>query len=472
MKKLTLYNTLSGKKEIFKPSLQGFVGLYTCGPTVYNFAHIGNLRTYIFEDILKRTLMLNGYKVKHIMNITDVGHLTSDADTGEDKLEKAAHETHTSAQDIARLYERVFLGDLKALNILLPNKMPRATEHIKPQIELIKKLQEKGFTYRTLDGIYFNTSKLKDYGKLARKNVTGIKAGARIEIAEKRNPTDFALWKFSLADSKREMEWNSPWGVGFPGWHIECSAMSMKYLGPTFDIHCGGMDHIQIHHSNEIAQSEAATGRAFVRYWLHGNFLTIQSEKMSRSSGNFTTLATLGEKGFSPLDFRYLALTVHWRKPMTFSWEALEAARTARREMNHFVAELKDAKTKRTQSKYATYKKYTDAFLTAVNDNLNVPKALSIVWKFIRDYRKLKTPDPKAALSCMLGFDHVLGLDLKNAAIATSIIPADIKKLAQKRESARKAKNWGAADAIRRELAQAGWSIEDTPQGPKIHPKP
>src|SRR3989338_295204 len=272
-----LTNTLSGKKELFKPLHKGFVGLYTCGPTVYQYAHIGNLRTYIFEDLLKRTLLMDGFRVKHVMNITDVGHLASDEDTGEDKVEREASREGKSAWDIARKFEAVFLEDLKALNILAAQKMPRATEHIDIQIKLIQKLEKKGYTYRTAYGIYFDTAHLKDYGKLARKNIGGIRAGARVAEGEKRNPTDFALWKFSPQDAKRQMEWQSPWGIGFPGWHIECSAMSMKYLGETFDIHCGGIDHIQVHHQNEIAQSEAATGEPFAHYWLHGNFLRIEN---------------------------------------------------------------------------------------------------------------------------------------------------------------------------------------------------
>src|SRR3989304_3917189 len=301
---IKLYNTLTRKKEVFKPLKKGQVGVYTCGPTVYWYQHIGNLRTYIFADILKRVFLYNNYKVKHIINVTDVGHLTSDADTGEDKIEGAAKREGKTAREIADYYLRIFQEDFKKLNILEPNSWPKATEHIKEQIELIKKLEEKGFTYRTNDGIYFNTGKLRDYGKLARLKKQGIQAGKRVSLGEKRNNTDFALWKFSETRGFRQQEWDSPWGIGFPGWHIECSAMSMKYLGERFDIHTGGQDHVQIHHTNEIAQSEAATGKKFVRYWLHGAWLVVgksskeaedidEERRMGKSEGNFLRLRTL-----------------------------------------------------------------------------------------------------------------------------------------------------------------------------------
>src|SRR3989338_2131329 len=326
---LLLYNTLGRKKQEFKPIKKGIVGLYTCGPTVYSYAHIGNLRTYIFEDILKRVLIENGYKVKHVMNITDVGHLTSDADTGDDKVEKSAKEQKKTVWDIAGFYTKVFQEDIAKLHILDPDIWCRATDHIKEQIELIKKLEKKGLTYKTSDGIYFDTSKFKDYGILGNIKAEGLKAGVRVEIGEKKNPTDFALWKFSPKDSKRQMEWKSPWGTGFPGWHIECSAMSMKYLGETFDIHCGGIDHVPVHHTNEIAQSEAATGKSFVKYWAHGAFLLLEKEKMAKSGGNFITLQTLIERGYDPLDYRYFCFTAHYRSELKFSFDALTSCRAA-----------------------------------------------------------------------------------------------------------------------------------------------
>ncbi len=463
-------NTLSGKKELFKPLRKGFVGLYTCGPTVYQYAHIGNLRTYIFEDLLKRTLLIDGFKVKHVMNITDVGHLASDEDTGEDKVEREASREGKSAWDIARKFEAVFLEDLKALNILPAQKMPRATEHIDIQIKLIQKLEKKGFTYRTSDGIYFDTARLKDYGKLARKNIGGIRAGARVAEGGKQNPTDFALWKFSPQDAKRQMEWQSPWGIGFPGWHIECSAMSMKYLGETFDIHCGGIDHIQVHHQNEIAQSEAATGKPFVHYWLHGNFLRIENtpgsdEKMSKSLGNSITLDTLRERGFDPLDYRYLTLTIHWRKPMAFSWDALRAAQTARRELMEFIRELQ---VNKDHAQNATYTTSYTAFLHAINDDINAPKALSIVWKLMHDFRSSRSRNARAALKTMLQFDHFLGLHFKDATKNKIITPKEVLDLVAKRDHARNIKDWAEADQIRDKIKSLGWAIEDSLQGQKI----
>jgi cysteinyl-tRNA synthetase len=322
--------------------------LYTCGPTVYNFAHIGNLRTYIFEDILRRTLEFNGYKVKQVMNITDVGHLTSDADTGEDKIEIGTKREGKSAWEIAKKYTDAFLCDLESLNIKKPHTLCKATDHISEMIELIKKIEQKGLVYQIGDGIYFDTSKLDDYGKLANLSVNGLKAGARVDIVEgKRNKTDFALWKFSPKNAKRQMEWDSPWGRGFPGWHIECSAMSIKYLGEHFDIHCGGVDHIPIHHTNEIAQSEAATGKKpWVNYWLHGEFLILENSRMGKSAGNFITLATLKEKGYDPIVYRYLCLGAHYRKPLTFSFDSLEHAKNSYERLKEIVIKIKEESTK------------------------------------------------------------------------------------------------------------------------------
>jgi cysteinyl-tRNA synthetase len=469
---LKLYNTLARKKEVFKPLKEGFVGLYTCGPTVYNYVHIGNLRTFILGDILKRALLINGYTVKHVMNITDVGHLTADSDTGDDKIEKEAEKEHKSAQEIARFYEDAFKNDIKELNLVLPDILPRATEHIPQQIILIQKLEEKGFTYKTSDGIYFDTSKLPDYGKLTGQNLDELRAGARVDMAEKKHPTDFALWKFSPKDQNRQMEWESPWGVGFPGWHIECSAMSMEYLGETFDIHGGGIDLILPHHSDEIAQSEAATNKPFVNYWVHGEFVNItdtagKEEKMAKSVGNIVTLQSIKEAGFSPLDFRYSTFSTHWRKPLAFSWTALEAARNARQELEEFVAELKALSS--TASANATFEQYKTAFLEAVNDDLNIPKALSVVWEFIKEYRKSSNPNPAGALEVMLYIDNILGLDWKDATREKS--PEEIVELAQKREEMRKEKKWDEADKIRMEIESKGWVVEDTSTGPKLSKK-
>ena len=323
---LKLYNTLSRKKEIFKPIKRDYVGMYSCGPTVYWYQHIGNLRSYLSWDVLKRTLEFNNYKVKHVMNITDVGHLTSDADTGEDKMEKAVKRERKTAKEIADFYLNAFKQDFKKLNIISPDIWPKATEHIKEQIELIKKLEERDYTYKTFDGIYFDTTRLKDYGKLARLKAEKIKPGKRIDIGEKKHKTDFALWKFSEKKGLRQQEWKSPWGTGFPGWHAECSAMAMKYLGESFDIHTGGQEHIPVHHTNEIAQSEAVTGKKYVNYWIHGAWLLFKGEKVSKSTGGLYTISELEKKDFNPLIFRYLCLGTHYRKPLNFTMNKLKSA--------------------------------------------------------------------------------------------------------------------------------------------------
>jgi cysteinyl-tRNA synthetase len=453
---LKLFNTLTRQKEIFKPIRKKLVGLYTCGPTVYNYAHIGNLRTYIFEDILKRVLLYNGYRVKHVMNITDVGHLVSDADTGEDKIEKAARETGRTPKEIAEFYTEAFKRNLKDLNIIEPNIWCKATDHIKEQIELIKKLEKNGFTYRIEDGIYFDTSKLKDYGKLIGGDLSSLKLKARIEPVEgKRNPTDFALWKFSPKDKKRLQEWPSPWGVGFPGWHIECAAMSIKYLGIPFDIHCGGIDHIPIHHTNEIAEAEAAYGKKFVNYWIHGEFLLLDKEKMAKSAGEFITLDTLIKKGFKPIAFRYLCLTTHYRSQLNFSWQSLEAAQNA---LNHLYQII------------GTYKKptkvnsfYEKKFLEAINDDLDMPKAIAVVWDLIKS-----NLSPSVKLATLFKFDKVLGLKLKENWKIYKKIPKSVLKLVQKREIARKKQDFKKADQLRDKIKEKGYLIEDTPEGPLI----
>ena len=341
---LTLFNTLTRKKEPFVPIKKNEVGLYTCGPTVYAFAHIGNLRTYIFEDLLKRTLLFNHFNVKHIMNITDVGHLTSDSDTGEDKMLKGAKREKKTVWEIADFYTKAFQSDIKKLNILNPNIWCKATDHIKEQIALIQRLEQKGFTYVAGGNVYFDTSKLEDYGKLARLNLDAEQQSRVDKDENKKNLHDFVLWFTKSKFEEQEMKWPSLWGeAGYPGWHIECSAMSMKYLGEQFDIHCGGIDHINIHHTNEIAQSEAATGKKpWVKYWLHGEFLVIGKDtKMAKSGDNFITLSTLEQRGYHPLDYRYFCLGTHYRMPLTFSFEALDGAKTARKRLVEKVLELK-----------------------------------------------------------------------------------------------------------------------------------
>jgi len=456
--KLKLYNTLTRKKEIFKPLHDRKVGMYSCGPTVYWYQHIGNLRTYIFSDILKRVLLYNGYKVKHVMNVTDVGHLTSDADTGEDKIEKAAKKEKKKAEEIASFYFKIFKQDLKKLNIIEPNIWCKATEHIKEQIELIKILEKKGYTYKTSDGIYFDTSKFKDYGKLARLKTEKLKAGKRVEMKEKKNKTDFALWKFSNPPGVRQQEWDpkefgADWPIGFPGWHIECSAMSSKYLGKQFDIHTGGQDHIQIHHQNEIAQSEAAfEKKPWVRYWLHGAFLTFKGDKVSKSKGGLYTIAELEKKDFNPLAYRYFCLTAHYRKPLEFSLESLKNAQNSYERLKNIIAEIKDDGK--------INKKYLEKFEKAINNDLDMPLALSILWELVRD------KNTRGKFGTIKTMDRIFGLDLlKKEKIKVS---KEIKKLVEKREKLRKEKKWKEADEIREKIKSLGFYINDTVEGPKL----
>ncbi len=454
---LRFYNTLSKKIEDFKP-LKDIVGFYTCGPTVYDFAHIGNFRTYITEDLIKKTLKLNGYHVKHVMNITDVGHLTDDQDQGEDKVELAAQKQKKSAWEIANFYTQAFLDDMKKLNIEMPDIMPKATEHINEMIEIIKKLEEKGYTYRTSDGIYFDTSKFKDYGKLVDLNKIEILPGARIEIGEKRNPTDFALWKFSPQNIKRQMEWQSPWGIGFPGWHIECSAMSMKYLGEQFDIHCGGIDHIPVHHTNEIAQSEAATGKIpFVRYWIHINFLVLQGQKkMAKSEGNIILLKDLEANGFSPLDFRYLVISCHFQSFLEFSFEALKSAQNSLRRLKEIVSNF-NGKEKINES-------WQKKILSKINDNFNFPEALAIMWQMLRSDIK-----EEEKIGTLLWFDQILSLNLdEKLYLNLSEIEPEIKILIEEREKLRKERKFHEADQLREKIKSFGYEIIDTLNGPKV----
>lgn len=456
---LKLYNTLAREKEIFKPIKDKKVGFYSCGPTVYWYQHIGNLRTYIFSDILKRVLVYDGLKVKHVMNVTDVGHLTSDADTGEDKIEKAAKKEGKKAEDIANYYWKIFRDDFKRLNIIEPDIWCKATDHIKEQIDLIKKLEKKGYTYRTSDGIYFDTSRLNDYGKLARLNKEGLKEGKRIAMGEKRNKTDFALWKFSEKPGVRQQEWESPWGIGFPGWHIECSAMSSKYLGKQFDIHTGGEDHIQIHHTNEIAQSESAFGKKpWVRYWLHGAFLVFKGEKVSKSKGGLYTINELGENGFDALDYRYFCLNTHYRKQLSFSLENLEGAKNAYGRLKKIIVELK---SKNDSNKTKNYEIYKKEFQESIDDDLNIPQALAVLWDLLRD-KKLGS---KEKLELAYDFDRVFGLNMKDIKEEKQEIDKDIKELIKEREEARKRKDFAKSDKIREELSKRGVILEDTESG-------
>lgn len=452
-----LKNTFTGKKEKFEPIKNGFVSMYNCGPTVYNYAHIGNLRSYIFADLLKRMFKWNGYKVNQVINITDVGHLVSDSDSGEDKMEKGARREGKTAREIADFYTKSFFDDLDRLNIERSEiQFPKATDYIKEQIELIEILEKKGFTYKTSDGIYFDTSLFPDYGKLGNVNLKGLEEGARIGInAEKKNLTDFALWKFSPKDEKREMEWQSPWGVGFPGWHIECSAMSKALLGESFDIHTGGIDHIAVHHNNEIAQSKCA-GCDFAKFWMHNEHLKIKSEngedsKMAKSGENFITLTILKEKGFDPLSLRYLYLTAHYSTPLEFSWESLEASQNALRKLRNFYNEHKN----KTNNIERVKNDFANKFNEFINDDLNTAKALSLVWDLIKDENLSK----EEKIELLKKFDQFLGLELdKEEKIE---IPDNVLKLLEKRDTARKEKNWSLSDELRKEIENLGFDVKD-----------
>jgi cysteinyl-tRNA synthetase len=453
--KLRLYDTYTRSVREFEPLHSPEVGMYTCGPTVYDFAHVGNLRTYVFEDILRRALEFNGYRVRHVMNITDVGHLTSDADTGEDRMEKGSRRTGKSAWEIAELYTEEFKKDLRRLNILEPTIWCRATDHIAEQIATIRCIEEKGFTYRTSDGIYFDTSKLPDYGHLARLDVAGLQAGTRIEMGEKRHVTDFALWKFSPPGQKRQMEWDSPWGVGFPGWHIECSAMSAKYLGEYFDIHCGGEDHITVHHPNEIAQTEACFGTRLANFWMHGYFLQIDDARMGKSVGNFLRLQDLIDRGYDPLVWRYFCLGAHYRTKLNFSWEALDAAVTAFQRLRTAVHEWGEPSR--------ASEEHLRRFTEFVNDDLSIPRALALTWDLGRS--ALPAAVRKATV---LQFDAVLGLRLAEWAPAEEPVPDEIAVLVEERKRARAQRRWKDADTLRARIQAAGFDVEDTAEGPRI----
>ena len=465
---LHLYNSATHHKDEFKPLNPQQITMYCCGPTVYNYAHIGNLRTYIFEDLLSRTIRLK-YPLKHVMNVTDVGHLVSDADDGEDKMELATAREGKSAWDIAKFYEAKFWQDYDALHCTRPTIISRATEHIKEMIALVKTLEEKGYTYRTSDGIYYDTSKFARYDALVgHARISGLQGGARVEMSdEKRNPTDFALWKFSPKDKKRQMEWDSPWGVGFPGWHIECSAMAMKYLGHTLDIHCGGIDHVTIHHTNEIAQSEAATGEKYVNYWVHGEFLILRSGKMSKSGGTFVTLEVLKEKGYEPLAYRYLCLGAHYRTQLEFSYESLDSAAKSLKNLRALCQQIRQA----AQGKSAETEKsraWKEKFTAAMEDDLNAPKALAVTWEAVRSAEL--TAGEK--LDFLQFADTILALDLFAAVPADSQpLPAEVEALLEERARARAAKDWKKSDELRDAIAQAGYLVKDTPQGQQTEKK-
>lgn len=463
---------MSRKVEEFKPLVPGKMGFYSCGPTVYHYAHIGNLRTMIHNDILKRMFIENGYDVHHVMNITDVGHLTSDdADSGDDKMEKGAARDHKSVWDIAKFYTDEFLRDYDDLNIMRPTDMPRATDYITEQIDLVKKLEELGFTYEIPgDGIYYDTSKFAAYGQLTGGSLTGNRAGARVEYnSEKRNPTDFALWKFSPKDEKRQMEWDSPWGIGFPGWHAECSAMSMKLLGNHFDIHTGGEDLSRIHHTNEIAQSEPITGAPWVSYWVHFSFLVDKSgEKMSKSKGEFLGLEAVRKRGYDTMVYRYLILLGHYQTQLAFSWEAMDAAAAGYKNIVRRVAEIlsNPAPGEFSQSEFNDWH---DKILAPVSDNMKTAESIVQVQEMLRD----SDINASTKIALFEFVDRLLGLQFIDRAkklndLESETAPAEILALAEARATAKSEKDWGRADELRAKIDAAGWTVVDTKEGTKL----
>ena len=474
---MKLYNTLTRKKEILKPIKKDEIGFYSCGPTVYDYAHIGNLRTYIFTDVLKRSLEFCGYKVKQVMNITDVGHLVSDADEGEDKLEKGAAREGKTVWDIAKFYEKAFFDDTKKLNIKKPTKVVRATDCVYDQIKLIEKIVKAGYTYETENALYFNVQKFKDYGKLSGQSLEEKCVAARDEVVEddqKKCAQDFALWMKRVGKHKNHvMHWPSPWGDGFPGWHIECSAISAKQLGQPFDIHSGGEDHIGTHHENEIAQSEVANKKSLANIWMHTRHLVLEKSKMSKSAGDFITLQSVIDKGFDPLIYRYLCLTAHYRSPLKFSWDNLEQAKNAYENLIELIGSIvakpygasvqkhKTAPQPLEGTMEPTIGKYEKEFKEYVSDDLDMPQALALVWNVMKD-KKLSS---KNKLNLVREFDEVLGLDLIDRAGALSKnqskIPKEIQELADKRWEHREAKEFNKADEIRLKLAKKGYEIED-----------
>lgn len=454
------YNTLTKRKEKFEPINKEEIKMYSCGPTVYCYAHIGNLRAYLFMDTLRRVLKYNGYKLKHVMNITDVGHLTSDADEGEDKMMKAAKRENKNPWEIADFYTKIFLEDMNKLNIDIPEIIARATEHIDVMEEYVKKIIENGYTYKTEDTIYFDTSKLPNYGILSGKKVDEQKAGARVDFDEnKKNISDFALW--IKAPKEHIMQWDSFFGKCYPGWHLECSAMGYKYLGEQFDIHTGGIDHIPIHHENEIAQAQGFSGKIPANFWMHVNFLKVNGGKMSKSLNNLYTLDDLKEKGYEPEVYRMFNFSSTYRNAINFTWEGLEANKKA-------IVKLKEGYQKHLEGTEdiadEVINEFEEKFHQAINDDLNMPLAMSVVWDVI----KVSTKSKKLA-DLLLKFDTVLGLKIAKPMIDSKNnndeIPEEVKALAEQRKLARESKNWAESDRLRDEILNLGYSVKDTKEG-------
>ncbi len=459
---MKFYNTLTGKKEEFTTQDgTNTVRMYSCGLTVYNFAHIGNLRTYVFMDMLRRALKYNGYDIKGVMNITDVGHLVDDGDDGEDKMAKTAKEQKKDPYAIAKFYTDAFLEDFKRLNIGLPEIICKATDHIKEMEEFVKVLVEKGYGYETSDGIYFDISKFPSYGILSGAKTDERQAGARVEVnTEKRNPYDFALWK--KAPKEHLMQWDSAWGRSYPGWHIECSTMSEKYLGEVFDIHTGGVDHIPIHHENEIAQSCAKSGKIPAKFWMHGEFMLVDGGKMSKSLGNVYRVTELAEKGYSPMVFRYFCLNAHYRKKLNFTFEALDGAKTGYERLIQALLKHKNGTEKADKEQLD---KFDKEFLEAISDDLNIPAGLGVLWTM------LKNPASKDIYELALKFDRVLGLSLDQIKEEKQDIPEEVIALADQMQEARKVKNWAVADEARAKLTEMGYIVKNTPNGYELSKK-
>jgi len=466
-REIKIFNTEIGEVELFEPHDERNVKMYSCGPTVYDYAHVGNLRSYVFADILKRVLLRNGYLVKHTINITDFGHLTDDGDAGEDKIMKGLKReglpfTLEAMKQLADQYIKAFEEDIEELRIIPPTTWARATEYVKKQISLIKTLDEKGFTYETSDGLYFDISKFPKYGRLGKIDVEKLKSGVRVEVnSEKKHPADFAVWK------KGDLGWESRWGKGFPGWHIECSAMAIATLGKEIDIHTGGIDHIPVHHNAEIAQCEAATGKTFSKYWMHNAFITIDNTKVSKSLGNTITMRHLADRGFSGDDYRYWLLTAHYRSPANFSWDALKAAKQALfRLKRHVYEEFK-------QETATPDEAYLEKFDTTLANDLDTPGAIAIMWDMLKD----ENLDNKVKCGTLMAMDEVLEIGLSDdlyegvkslGVVSSEDLPEEVQVLIDEREAARIARNWDRADALRDEIKLKGFVLEDTAHGPKV----
>jgi cysteinyl-tRNA synthetase len=459
-----LTNTMTRTKEEFIPLTPGMASLYTCGLTVYNYPHEGNRRAYVFADTLKRVLLYNGYNVNHVMNVTDVGHLASDEDEGEDKLQKQAQQEHRSVWEIAAFYTEAFLADLATINIIPPKTLARATQHVPEMIALIQRLEMAGFTYLSGGNVYLDTSKIMGYGRMAKLKLNRDTAISRVEPDKnKQNPFDSVLWFTKYKYSSHEMLWDSPWGVGFPGWHIECSAMAMKYLGERIDIHTGGIDHIPVHHSNEIAQSEAAIGHEWVNYWLHVEFLSQHGEKMAKSKGGFVRLVDLEQLGFSAMDIRYYYLNAHYRAKLEFNQGALQSASNSMRRLREKLANLR--KLDDGNSNASDAKSLAGKFLSAVNNDLNTPQALAVLWEVVNSH----SLSPRDKVQLVESFDQVLGLKLLNEESGT--IPKEILVLAEQRLVAKSQKSWADADILRSKIEAQGYEIRDTKDGYEIKQK-